>query len=463
MKSCFVIQGYGRKTDYRDGRVLDLDASYAIIKDAVEAAGLECIRADEIQHSGTIDLPMYQWLLNADLVVADLSTNNSNAVFELGVRYALRPHATIIVAEEQFQNPFDFSHIAIRRYKHLGEDIGAKEARRFRDELKAAIQAIAAERRIDSPIYTFLPTLRPPVDQKALDEEALAPFAPVPTAMPAATEQLPPLSTLLTRDGSADTEAVDLNTKQLLEQAQKRINDSDFASARVLLDEARKRRPTDSFVIQRLALAIYKSKQPDPMTALNDALEVLRVLKPETCNNPETLGLYGAIHKRLWEINPKPQLLDIGITAYARGFALKQDHYTGINFAFLLDLRARASQGRNARRRHHRPHVGPAHAQGRGAARARPPGAAARGTRQRAFLGAGVAVGGRAGHRRHGSDGRLRGRAALDAGRRLDAGHLAMAGQEAARAARGVCGAVAAGLSGPAQRPPVTSITAPVV
>ena len=339
MKSCFVIQGYGRKTDYRDGRVLDLDASYAIIKDAVEAAGLECIRADEIQHSGTIDLPMYQWLLNADLVVADLSTNNSNAVFELGVRYALRPHATIIVAEEQFQNPFDFSHIAIRRYKHLGEDIGAKEARRFRDELKAAIQAIAAERRIDSPIYTFLPTLRPPVDQKASDEEVLAPFAPVPT--PAATEQLPPLSTMLTRDGGGDTEAVDLNTKQLLEQAQKRINDSDFASARVLLEEARKRRPTDSFVIQRLALAIYKSKQPDPMTALNDSLEVLRVLKPETCNNPETPGLYGAIHKRLWEINPSPELLDIGITAYARGFALKQDHYSGISFAFLLDLRAR--------------------------------------------------------------------------------------------------------------------------
>jgi len=339
MKSCFVIQGYGRKTDYRDGRVLDLDASYAIIKDAVEAAGLDCIRADEIQHAGTIDLPMYERLLNADLVVADLSTYNVNAVFELGVRYALRPHATIIVAEDQFQNPFDFSHIVIRRYKHLGDDIGAKEARRFRDELKAAIQTIAAERRTDSPIYTFLPTLRPPVDQKASDDEVLAPFAPVPT--PAAAEALPPLSTLLTRDGDADTEAVDLNTKQLLEQAQKRINDSDFASARTLLEEARKRRPTDSFVLQRLALATYKSKLPDPVTALNDALDVLRVLKPETCNNPETLGLYGAIHKRLWEINPAPELLDIGIMAYARGFALKQDHYTGINFAFLLDLRAR--------------------------------------------------------------------------------------------------------------------------
>ena len=84
MNSCFDIQGYGRRTDYHDGRMLDLDASYAIIIDAVQAVGLECIRADEFQHSGPIDLPMYQWLLNADLVVADLSTYNSNAVFELG-------------------------------------------------------------------------------------------------------------------------------------------------------------------------------------------------------------------------------------------------------------------------------------------------------------------------------------------------------------------------------------------
>ena len=146
---------------------------------------------------------------------------------------------------------------------------------------------------------------------------------------------------MLVRDADADTEAVDLNTKQLLEQAQKKIGDSDFASARLLLQEARKRRPADSYITQRLALAIYKSKQPDVLGALHEARDVLSSLKPETCNNPETLGLWGAIHKRLWELNPAPELLDTGITAYARGFALKQDHYSGINFAFLLDLRAR--------------------------------------------------------------------------------------------------------------------------
>ena len=142
MTTCFVVQGFGKKTDFTDGRVLDLDASYAIIKEAVEASNLECIRADEIPHSGTIDVPMYKLLLQADLVIADLSTYNVNAAFELGVRYGLRPSATIIVAEEGFKNPFDVGHIVIRRYKHLGEDIGAKEAKRFRDDLKQALSLI---------------------------------------------------------------------------------------------------------------------------------------------------------------------------------------------------------------------------------------------------------------------------------------------------------------------------------
>ena len=115
MTTCFVIQGFGKKTDYTDGRVLDLDASYAIIKEAVEAAGLKSIRADEIQHSTVIDVPMYEMLLQADVVIADLSTYNVNAAYELGVRYALRPRTTIVVAEEGFKNPFDVGHIAIRR------------------------------------------------------------------------------------------------------------------------------------------------------------------------------------------------------------------------------------------------------------------------------------------------------------------------------------------------------------
>jgi len=319
MSTCFVVQGFGKKTDFTDGRVLDLDASYAVIKDGVEAAGLQCIRADEIQHSGTIDVPMYQQLLQADLVIADLSTYNVNAAFELGVRYGLRPCATIIVAEEGFKNPFDVGHIVIRRYKHLGEDIGAKEAKRFRDDLKQAIADILAKGETDSPVYTFLPHLTPPCIEAILTSAA----GPVVLSMaPSSPDEAPQ------------------SAKANLEQAQAMLLAGDFSAACPLLQEVRKQRPNDSFVIQQLALATYKSRLPTPEAALNEARNLLMALNPATTNDPETLGLWGAIYKRLWEIGHLDADLNESIDAYSRGFYLKQDCYNGINLAFLLELRA---------------------------------------------------------------------------------------------------------------------------
>ena len=162
-KMCFVVQGFGEKTDFRTGRTLDLDASYEVIKEAVENAGLICVRADEIQHSQVIDKPMYESILKADLVIADLSTSNVNAAYELGVRHALCRRSTIIVAEKQWDFPFDINRSAIRTYEHLGSDLGFKEAKRFSADLTEAIKAILDDQdAVDSPLYTFIPQLVPP-------------------------------------------------------------------------------------------------------------------------------------------------------------------------------------------------------------------------------------------------------------------------------------------------------------
>src|SRR4051794_1461061 len=112
--------GFGTKTDPQTGRTINLDKSYrGVIKPAVEDAGLECVRADEIVHAGSIELTMYQQLLEADVVVADISTCNPNAMYELGVRHGLRPYTTVIVAEDKIVYPFDVAHIVIRMYTHL--------------------------------------------------------------------------------------------------------------------------------------------------------------------------------------------------------------------------------------------------------------------------------------------------------------------------------------------------------
>jgi hypothetical protein len=48
MPSCFVIMGYGKKTDFKQNKSFDLDKTYRnIVKPAVQAAGFTCERADE--------------------------------------------------------------------------------------------------------------------------------------------------------------------------------------------------------------------------------------------------------------------------------------------------------------------------------------------------------------------------------------------------------------------------------
>jgi MAP3K TRAFs-binding domain len=332
MGTCFVVMGFGVKTDYQTGRKLDLDKSYQnLIKPAVEAAGLQCIRADEIVHAGIIDVPMYEQLLTADVVIADVSTMNANAFYELGVRHALRPYTTIIVAETELTFPFDVGHNVIRRYKHLGEDIGVTEANRFQKELAAAIRQILAQPNDDSPVYTFLRLNPPSLIKEQI--EALKAGNPSP--------------------------AVDLEKNEtlraLLDEAEAARKSEDWPVVKVMLQRIRDKMQkktdagascVDPYILQQLALATYKSDASE--SGLREACNVLQELRPGTSNDPETLGLWGAIHKRLWEKAKDRRALDKAITAHERGFYLRNDYYNGINLAFLLNVRATVSEGEEA-------------------------------------------------------------------------------------------------------------------
>src|SRR5688500_5646798 len=142
-KRCFVVMGFGTKTDFATGRKLDLNKSYRLlIKPVVLEKGLECIRADEIPHSGSIDARMYHELLHADIVIADLSTANANAFYELGIRHALRPRTTIVISEDKLAYPFDLNHIKITSYTHLGDGIEYEEVERFRKQMGETLQAV---------------------------------------------------------------------------------------------------------------------------------------------------------------------------------------------------------------------------------------------------------------------------------------------------------------------------------
>ncbi len=312
--------GFGKKMDYPTGRLLDLDKSYKyIIKPAAEAAGFQCVRADEIPHAGNINVPMYQQLLNADVVIADVSTYNPNAFYELGVRHALKPFTTITIAEDKLVFPFDIGQVAIRTYHHLGEGIDFGEVERMRDELRTAIKTIESNAMCDSPVYTFLKDLNPPAiaRQEVLRAEAAS-----------------------TNFGTAAENATQPTVRALMDQVEAAFDRSDFITAKSLLSVIRTMMPNDVYVLQRLALATYKSKLPTPQAALQEANEMLEGLTPETSTDAETLGLYGAVHKRLWDLTEASPHLDKSIWAYEKGFYVKNDYYNGINLAFLLNVRA---------------------------------------------------------------------------------------------------------------------------
>ena len=118
---CFVLMPFGTKPD-ENNRPVDFDAVYAkVIRPAVLAAGLDCIRADEEQLGGIIHKPMFERLLLCDYAVADLTTANANVFYELGIRHALRPHRTVLLAATGFRPPFDLVLVRLqRRYRPTG-------------------------------------------------------------------------------------------------------------------------------------------------------------------------------------------------------------------------------------------------------------------------------------------------------------------------------------------------------
>jgi hypothetical protein len=131
-----------------------------------------------------------------------------------------------------------------------------------------------------------------------------------------------------------------VSVSALLEEFRVARREEAWATARTTLTALRALRPGDPYILQQLALATYKGAKPNVASSLREARTVLEELDPEHSNDPETRGLWGAVHKRLWETESDSEALETAIRAYEKGFHLRDDYYNGINYAFLLNVRA---------------------------------------------------------------------------------------------------------------------------
>ena len=119
---CFVITSFGPKKNLKDiekkiasGQMsnpvqeINFDTIYEqLVKPAILKAGMEPLIEREEKSMGSIHKTMYEKILLCDFCVADITNANPNAYYELGMRYAVKPHSTIpIIASSHFPLPFD--------------------------------------------------------------------------------------------------------------------------------------------------------------------------------------------------------------------------------------------------------------------------------------------------------------------------------------------------------------------
>ena len=279
-KICFVIMGFGKKKDPETNRTIDLDQTYQqIIRPAVEASGLECVRADEITETGIIDRSMYALLYRADVVIADISTYNPNAIYELGVRHALKKYSTIIIKEGDCKFPFDLNHNRILNYEHLGNEISPNEAKRCQEELQKLITTIVAEPKVDSPLYIYIPQTSTPI----ISDETLAEII-------------------------GEQKAIENSIFRLTELAKQHMIDNNFLEAASIWERLSKTVVNEDYYIQQQELCVYKSEYPSKLEALTNALSIIKQI--DKGNDTETAGIIGGINKRLWKLTREASFLD---------------------------------------------------------------------------------------------------------------------------------------------------------
>ena len=162
----FVMMPFGKKDDG-----LDFDVVYAeILRPAGEEAGYSVLRIDEVSMSGSIADQYLRELFLSDLAIADVSIPNGNVYYELGIRQAVSTGATILVARQGSQLPFDIAYQRVFFYRVETPD----ERRSSRSDLLEIIRLhVVADNPIRRSLEAIGFTSNPDTNAAGFEQELL--------------------------------------------------------------------------------------------------------------------------------------------------------------------------------------------------------------------------------------------------------------------------------------------------
>jgi len=162
----FIVRPFGTKEG------IDFEEVHKeLISKALANAEIPGDTTAAVFEAGNIREDMFQRLLLADLVIADISIPNPNVYYELGIRHALRERQTFLIRarvtkrrEERTaadEVPFDIKTDRYLEYDaaNLKASVGA---------LTQGLRHTRTANRVDSPVFRLLPGLQEPERSKLI-------------------------------------------------------------------------------------------------------------------------------------------------------------------------------------------------------------------------------------------------------------------------------------------------------
>jgi hypothetical protein len=154
---CFIVMPFGRKPFPDDPRrTYDFDKVYRVlIRRAVREAGMTPIRADERAGSALIHTDMFRDLRDRSVVLADLSLDNPNVFYELGIRHVMSSRGTVLMCRKGSDLPFDVKLSRTIFYEYDGVSLDWEEVEKVVKQLVVALRE-AQKGLPDSPVHALL-------------------------------------------------------------------------------------------------------------------------------------------------------------------------------------------------------------------------------------------------------------------------------------------------------------------
>lgn len=95
---------------------------YSALQAATSAAGMNCVRADDIWEHHAVIQDIVSIIARARVVICDCSGKNANVFYETGIAHTLGKEVILITQSEE-DIPFDLRHLRYIRYLSNGEGL----------------------------------------------------------------------------------------------------------------------------------------------------------------------------------------------------------------------------------------------------------------------------------------------------------------------------------------------------